>query len=139
MISPHCQVSIAYSGLYSPQPSCSGGREGGEGGGGTWRGRVPTDFEKNWRDSRGETEWSYKKKKNSLAETTQHIARQRGKNTVGAKRGPPNAPQVQNADGYMILGRNIWNQDWLGLAKQILIRFSKLLRSSTALELIVLP
>lgn len=79
------------------------------------------------------------KKKNSLAETTQHIARQRGKNTVGAKRGPPNAPQVQNADGYMILGRNIWNQDWLGLAKQILIRFSKLLRSSTALELIVLP
>lgn len=48
-----------------------------------------------------------KKKKNSLAETTQHIARQRGKNMVGAKRGPPNAPQVQNADGYMILGRNI--------------------------------
>ena len=48
-----------------------------------------------------------KKKKNSLAETTKHNARQRGKNAAGAKRGPPNTPQVQNADGYMILGRNI--------------------------------
>ena len=87
--------------------------EGGEGGGGTWRGEVPTDFEKSWRDSRGETEGSCKnpkkkqKKKNSLAETTKHNARQRGKNAAGAKRGPPNTPQVQNADGYMILGRNI--------------------------------
>lgn len=89
MISPHCQVSIAYSGLYSPQPSCSGGREGGEGGGGTWRGRVPTDFEKNWRDSRGETEWSYKKKKKQFGrDNTTHRSPEREEHGR-SQTGPP--------------------------------------------------
>lgn len=58
---------------------------------------------------------SKKQQKTVLARRVRPRCLPETENAIRAN-GPPNTPQVHGADGYMIVGSVVWNEDWLGPA-----------------------
>lgn len=61
------------------------------------------------------TSCNSKKPKNSFGTESATRCLPETENAIRAN-GPPNTPQVHGADGYMIVGSVVWNEDWLGPA-----------------------